>query len=50
MKKIIASDKELIGITVDPDLETADVNQDNNSWPKKESPSDFEKFKEKIKG
>ena len=50
MKKVIASNKELIGVTVDPDLETADVNVDNNSWPKKEMPSDFEKFKEKIKG
>jgi len=37
-------------VTVDPDQETADVNPDNNSWPKKETPSDFEKFKEKIKG
>ena len=50
VKKIIASNKELIGVTVDPDQETADVNVDNNSWPKKEIPSDFEKFKEKIKG
>ena len=50
LKKVIASDKELVGVTVDPDLETADVNLDNNNWPKKEAPSDFEKFKEKIKG
>ena len=50
VKKVIASDKELVGVTVDPDLETADVNVDNNSWPKKESTSDFDKFKEKIKG
>jgi len=48
--KTIASSKKLIGVTVDPDLETADVNLDNNNWPKKEAPSDFEKFKEKIKG
>ena len=50
VKKVIASDKELVGVTVDPDLETADVNLDNNNWPKKEAPSDFEKFKQKIKG
>jgi hypothetical protein len=50
VKKIITSNKELIGVTVDPDQETADVNSDNNSWPKKESTSDFERFKEKIKG
>jgi len=48
--KTIASSKKLVGVTIDPDLETADVNLDNNNWPKKEAPSDFEKFKEKIKG
>jgi len=50
VSKIIASDKELIGVSIDPDKETADVNLDNNSWPKKETPSDFVTFKEKIKG
>ena len=50
VKKVITSDKELIGVTVDPDNETADINQDNNSWPRKDLPSDFEKFKQKIKG
>jgi len=50
VKKIITSDKELVGVTVDPDNETADVNTENNSWPKKEAPSDFDKFKAKIKG
>ncbi len=48
--KTIASSKKLIGVTIDPDLETADINLDNNNWPKQETPSDFEKFKEKIKG
>ena len=48
--KTIASSKKLIGVTIDPDLETADVNLDNNNWPKKEASSDFEKFKAKIKG
>ena len=36
VKKVIASEKELISITVDPDLETADIDVTNNSWPKKE--------------
>ena len=48
VKKVVASDKELVGVTVDPDLETADVNLDNNNWPKRETPSDFEKFKDKC--
>ena len=50
VKKVITSNKKLIGVTVDPDLETADVNLDNNNWPKQETPTDFEKFKEKLKG
>ncbi len=49
-KKVIASEKEIVGIVVDPDLETADVDTSNNSWPKKEGDSKFDKFKNKIKG
>ena len=49
--RAIASDKEIISITVDPDLETADVDTSNNAWPKEVKESDFEKFKnKKIKG
>ncbi len=48
--KVIASDKKLTGITVDPEEKTADVDTSNNSWPLKTSKSDFDKFKEKIKG
>ena len=48
--KVIATDKELVGVRVDPDGETADVNTENNSWPKEEATSDFEAFKEKLKG
>tara|TARA_R110002073_G_scaffold8207_1_gene45597 strand:+ start:46417 stop:48558 length:2142 start_codon:yes stop_codon:yes gene_type:complete len=47
--KSISSDKEILSITLDPDLETADVDTSNNSWPKKQD-SKFKKFKEKIKG
>ena len=37
-------------LTIDPDLETADIDTSNNSWPKKEN-SKFDKFKKfKIKG
>ncbi len=50
VKKVIFSNKELIGVTIDPDLETADVNLKNNSWPKQKTTSEFEKFKAKIKG
>ncbi len=47
--KAIHSDKEIINITIDPDLETADVDTSNNSFPKKQD-SKFDKFKNKIKG
>ena len=47
--KAIASDKEIVSIIVDPDLETADVDTSNNSWPKEVKDSDFNKFKNQIK-
>ncbi len=50
VRRVIASEKELIGVVVDPKQETADIDTTNNSWPKKESKSDFDKFKEKVKG
>jgi aminopeptidase N len=50
VKRVVASEKELVGIVVDPKLETADIDTTNNSWPKKEEKSDFDKFKENIKG
>ncbi|SDR84062.1 hypothetical protein SAMN05216503_1118 [Polaribacter sp. KT25b] len=48
VKRVFASTQEITKITVDPDLETADVNTTNNSWPKKESDK-FDQFKEKVK-
>ncbi|NHF60804.1 M1 family metallopeptidase [Flavobacteriaceae bacterium TP-CH-4] len=47
---VISSQKELTGIVVDPKAETADIDTTNNSWPKKEAPSEFDKIKETIKG
>ncbi len=47
---VISSDTELTGVVVDPKAETADIDTTNNSWPKKEQNSDFDNFKEKIKG
>jgi aminopeptidase N len=49
ISKAIASDKEIVSIIVDPDLETADVDTSNNSWPKEVKDSDFNKFKNQIK-
>ena len=50
VSRVISSQKELVGIVVDPKLETADIDTTNNSWPKKEEKSDFDQFKEKVKG
>ncbi|MFD0989707.1 M1 family metallopeptidase [Mariniflexile jejuense] len=47
--KAIATDKEITRIDVDPELETADIDTSNNTWPKTEAKNDFEKFKEKSK-
>ena len=47
---VIASQKELTGVIVDPKAETADIDTTNNSWPKKEQKSDFDQMKQTIKG
>lgn len=50
IKKVIASTKELVGIMIDPRAETADIDVTNNTWPSEPRKSDFEEFKESIKG
>ncbi len=50
VSKAIASDKEIINISVDPNKETADIDTSNNSWPKEIKPSQFDQFKDKVKG
>ena len=48
VSKVIATDKEIVKVTVDPDLETADVDLSNNSWPKQEETNKFNQFKENL--
>ena len=48
--KVVASEKEIVKIVVDPDEETADIDTSNNTWPKEEKAGEFETFKNKIKG
>jgi hypothetical protein len=45
VSKVIASDKEIVSIQIDAKLETADVNVENNVWPRREVKSEFERFK-----
>ena len=47
VKKLFASDKEIKSIKIDPDLLTADINLNNNSWPKKVVDSKIDQFKKK---
>jgi len=47
--RTVASEKEIVSIQVDPDLETADVDTSNNSWPREIKQSEFEQFKSQVK-
>jgi hypothetical protein len=47
--KVLLTDKELTNVRIDPKLETADIDVTNNSWPKNETESKFDKFKSQIK-
>ena len=44
--KVFTKEKEVVNITIDPFLETADTNVEDNYFPKRETESKFEKFKE----
>lgn len=48
--KVIASEKEITRIVVDPDEETADIDVTNNTWPKRKKLGEFDTFKENVKG
>jgi hypothetical protein len=45
VSKAVATDKEIIKVVVDPFLETADVDLENNSWPREEKEDKFEQFR-----
>jgi hypothetical protein len=46
VNKVIACPKQVVQITLDPMLETADVDLNNNYWPARIVPTRFELFKE----
>jgi aminopeptidase N len=48
VKRVFSSTQEIKSFKVDPDLETADVDLSNNSWPK-EVKDKFDEFKNKVK-
>ncbi len=46
VKKVFATDKEVVKITLDPYQETADINMQDNFFPRKEASSRFDQFKQ----
>ena len=48
VKRVFTSTQEIKSIVVDPDLETADIDTSNNSWPK-QTTNKFDAFKKKAK-
>jgi hypothetical protein len=45
VSKVFYSAKELMRVVLDPHLETADTDRNNNYWPPKQEPTRFELFK-----
>ncbi|MGX4643683.1 M1 family metallopeptidase [Massilia sp. SYSU DXS3249] len=48
--KLIVTDEPMVSLTQDPFWETADINVDNNAWPRKVTPSRLELFKTQPPG
>ncbi len=47
VSKVFVFDKDLKTIELDPYLETADVDRNNNYWPERVEPSSFQLYKQK---
>ena len=47
VSKVFVFDNELVRVTLDPFLETADVNRNNNYWPARVEPTRFQLFKDR---
>ncbi len=50
VSKVLIFDKEVISFRLDPFLETADTDLNNNSWPARIEPTRYELFKQKSIG
>ena len=48
VKKLFYFEKEVVEINLDPNLETADIDRNNNYWPPRMEPSRFKLYKEKA--
>ena len=47
VKRLVVTDKELVSVAVDPTWETADVDNENNIYPRRIIPSRVEAYKYK---
>ena len=47
VRKVFVFDNELASVTLDPFLETADVDRNNNYWPARVEPTRFQLFKDR---
>lgn len=47
VSRVLILDKEVVSFRLDPFLETADTDLDNNSWPKVVQPTRYDLFKQK---
>ena len=47
VSKVFVFDSELARVTLDPFLEIADVDRNNNYWPAREEPTRFQLFKDR---
>ncbi len=45
LSKVFWFKKEVVAVNLDPNLETADVNRNNNYWPPRMEPTRFELYK-----
>lgn len=50
VSRVLILDKEVISFRLDPFLETADTDLNNNSWPARVEPTRYELFKQKQTG
>ncbi|WP_339838063.1 M1 family metallopeptidase [uncultured Flavobacterium sp.] len=46
-KRVFATDKKIVKIQLDPKLETADIDVENNTWPKEAAKSKFDELEKK---
>ena len=50
LTKVFIKDREVTAIRLDPMRETADINEDNNNWPRVDAPNKFQLYKWKRGG